>query len=95
MTVKNTGSRTGEEIIQLYVRDLAATMEREVKSLKGFVRISLKPGESKTAVFKIDKHHLAFYDENQRQWIAEPGEFEILAGSSSRDTRLSGKFRLK
>jgi beta-glucosidase len=94
MTVKNTGSRTGEEIIQLYVRDLAATVEREVKSLKGFVRISLKPGESKTAVFKIDKHHLAFYDENQRQWIAEPGEFEILVGNSSRDIRLTGKFRL-
>jgi beta-glucosidase len=72
-----------------------ASVEREVKALKGFARLQLEPGEAKTAVFTIDKRHLSFYDENQRQWIAEPGEFEILIGSSSRDIRLTGKFRLK
>ncbi len=94
VTVKNTGSRAGDEIIQLYISDLQASVEREPKALKGFARLSLKPGEKKIAVFTIDKNHLLFYDENLQQWVAEPGEFEVLIGSSSRDIRLRGKFQL-
>jgi beta-glucosidase len=94
VTVKNTGSMAGDEVIQLYLRDIEASVEREVKSLKGFARISLGPGESKTATFKLDQSHLSFYDVNQRQWVAEAGEFEVLVGSSSRDIHLSGKFFL-
>jgi beta-glucosidase len=94
VTVKNTGPRSGDEIIQLYLRDIQASVEREDKSLKGFTRVCMKPGEQKTVVFTIDKSHLSFYDERQRQWLAEPGDFEVLIGSSSRDIRLSGKFQL-
>ena len=95
VTVKNTGSMTGDEVIQLYVSDLKASVEREVKALKGFARISLEPGTSKTHVFKLDQSHLSFYDVKRRKWIAEPGEFEVLVASSSRDIHLSGKFNLK
>jgi len=94
LTVKNTGSRVGDEIVQLYLRDVEASVEREVKSLKGFTRISLKPGESKKATFTLDQSHLSFYDEKKQKWVAEDGEFEVLVGSSSRDIRLSGKFQL-
>jgi beta-glucosidase len=92
--VKNTGSRAGDEVVQLYLRDIEASVEREVKSLKGFARISLEPGENKTVTFKLDQSHLSFYDVKLRQWVAEPGEFEVLVGSSSRDIRLKDVFRL-
>ena len=95
VTVKNTGSRAGAEVIQLYVSDLKASLEREVKALKGFARISLEPGTSKTHIFKLDQSHLSFYDVKRRKWVAEPGEFEVLVASSSRDIHLSGKFNLK
>jgi beta-glucosidase len=92
--VKNTGTMTGDEVVQLYLRDIEASVAREVKSLKEFARISLEPGESKTATFKLDQSHLSFYDVNLRQWVAEAGEFEVLVGSSSRDIRLKDIFRL-
>jgi len=95
VTVGNSGPMAGDEVVQLYLRDLQSSVEREMKALKGFIRLPLEPGESKTAVFAIDKRQLSFYDERQHQWIAEPGEFEVLVGSSSRDIRLTGKFRLK
>ncbi len=94
LTVKNTGPRAGDEIVQLYLRDVEASVEREVKSLKGFTRLSLQPGESKRATFALDQSHLSFYDEKKQKWVAEDGEFEVLVGSSSRDIRLSGKFQL-
>jgi beta-glucosidase len=95
VSVKNTGSRAGDEIVQLYVRDLEAGVEREEKSLKGFKRIGLRPGESKKAVFHIDQSHLSYFDEKIRKWNVEPGEFEVLVGSSSRDIRLKDTFHLK
>jgi len=95
LQVKNTGKRDGDEIVQLYIHDKKASVEREVKSLKGFQRVSLKTGESKTVMMKIDKSDLAFYDIENQKWLAEPGEFEVLIGASSRDIRLIGEFELK
>lgn len=94
LIVKNTGKMEGDEVVQLYISDKEASVEREVKSLKGFARINLKAGESKEVSFKIDKNHLSFYDVDNKNWKAEEGEFEILIGASSRDIRLKNIFKL-
>ena len=85
--VKNTGSRAGTETIQLYIRDVVSSVTRPVKELKGFRKISLKPGESKTVTLPITPDSLAFYDINM-DYVVEPGEFEIMVGNSSRDEDL-------
>ena len=95
LTVKNSGDRAGEEVVQLYVQDVKASVEREVKALKGFQRISLKPGENKIVCFKLDKKALSFYDVTSKQWKAEPGQFNILIGSSSGDIRLQGELLME
>lgn len=92
--IKNTGRREGAEVAQLYVSDKEASVPRPVKELKGFRRVVLKPGETKAVNFRLDKRSMAFYDVNKKGWVAEPGEFEILIGSSSRDIRLKGVFVL-
>jgi beta-glucosidase len=94
VTIKNTGSRIGKEVVQLYVSDLESTLPRPVKELKGFAKVELTPGETKTVSFKLDPRAFSFYDPYRRQWIAEPGEFEILIGSSSKDIRARGKVEL-
>jgi beta-glucosidase len=88
VTIKNTGLRTGKEVVQLYVRDLESTLVRPVKELKGFVKVELNPGETKTVNFLLNPRAFAYYDPYRGQWVAEPGEFEILIGSSSRDIRV-------
>jgi len=93
--IKNTGTREGAEVAQLYVSDKEAGVPRPVKELKGFQRVVLKPGETKTVNFRLDKRSMAFYDVNKKDWVAEPGEFEVLIGSSSRDIRLKGAFVLE
>jgi len=95
LRVKNTGKMAGDEVVQLYVHDVKASVPREVKALKGFTRVSLKPGETKLVTFKLNKKHLSFYDPKTKKWVAEPGRFEVLIGHSSRDIRLRGSFRLK
>jgi len=95
VTVTNKGKVDGDEVVQLYIHDKKASVEREVKALKGFARVSLKAGESKTITFKIDKSHLSFYDIKKKEWVAEPGEFEVLIGASSRDIRLKETFNYK
>ena len=95
LMVKNTGRMDGDEIVQLYLHDPVASVEREVKSLKGFERVSLKAGESREVRFKIDKNDLSFYDTPLKRWVAEPGQFDVLIGSSSRDIRLTQHFLLK
>ncbi|MBI1176237.1 beta-glucosidase [bacterium] len=86
--VKNTGNREGTEVVQLYVRDCISCVTRPVKELKGFRKISLKPGETKTVALDITPESLAFYDTNMK-WSVEPGEFEIMVGNSSRDADLT------
>ncbi len=93
VTVKNTGARDGEEVVQLYVRDLVGSVTRPLKELKGFEKITLKAGESKTVEFNIHPSDLAFYTRNM-EFKAEPGEFEVFIGPNS-DVQESVKFRLK
>jgi len=93
VTITNTGKYDGEEIVQLYIRDLVASISRPVKELKDFQKISLKAGESKTLTFIIDKEKLSYYN-NDLQWIAEPGEFELMIGASSKDIRLTENFEM-
>jgi beta-glucosidase len=86
--VRNTGKRAGKEIVQLYVRDVQSSLARPPKELKGFSAIELQPGETRTLDFFLDSRAFSFYDPHEKRWIVEPGEFEILVGSSSRDIRL-------
>lgn len=85
--LKNTGRRAGTETVQLYIRDLVSSVTRPVKELKGFAKISLKPGETKTVSLPITPESLAFYDVNMKYKV-EPGEFEIMIGNSSCDADL-------
>ena len=94
LVVTNSGNRSGEEVVQLYLRDEAASLIRPMKELKDFRKISLKAGESKAVRFVIDKEKLSFYN-NNLEWVAEPGEFEIMVGSSSQDIKLKDEFELK
>ncbi len=94
LTVKNTGKVSGDEIIQLYVQDVDASIDREVKALKGFKRVSLQPGEENTVSFKLGRNALSFYDVNAKKWVAEAGKFNVLIGSSAADIRLKGGFEL-
>ncbi len=93
--VKNTGAVAGKEVAQLYVRDVHASVQRPVKELKGFAKVALLPGEEKTVAFDLNERALAYYDPDRAAWVAEPGEFEVLIGSSSRDIRLKAKFELR
>ena len=92
--VKNVGDRAGREVVQLYVSDVAASVQRPEKELKGFEKVSLEPGETADVSFVLDERSLAFYDPDQRAWVAEAGEFVVLVGSSSRDIRAVGRFEL-
>jgi beta-glucosidase len=87
LTVTNMGAIRGQEVVQLYVGDKIASVARPEKELKGFVKVDLKPGQSKEVQFKLDSRAFAFYDVLQKDWVVEPGEFEILAASSSKDIR--------
>ena len=91
--VTNTGRCEGKEAIQLYVRDVKATVDRPVKELKGFAKISLRPRQKKTVRFTLDESHLSFYHVASKDFKAESGEFEVLVGSSSRDIHLKGSFQ--
>ncbi len=92
LTIKNTGSREGAEVVQLYVRDVESSLERPAKELKAFRKVNLKPGEKKEITLALTERDLAFYHPERKRWVAEPGEFEFLVGSSSRDIRLKGTY---
>jgi beta-glucosidase len=82
--VENTGRRAGDEVVQLYIRDLVATMTRPVKELKGFQRVSLQPGEKRRVEFVLGPEHLGFWN-REMKYIVEPGEFRVMVGSNSVD----------
>lgn len=92
-TITNTGKYEGEEVVQLYLRDRVASLVRPVQELKDFTKIKLQPGESKTIRFLIGKDKLSFYNQ-QLQWVAEPGQFDLMIGSASNDIRLTDSFEL-
>ena len=91
LKVKNTGSCVGTEIVQLYIRDIYASMTRPYKELQGFARVELQPGEEKEVTFALKPSQMAFLDEDMR-WKIEKGEFEVQIGSSSEDIRLKDSF---
>ena len=93
--VKNTGDRPGAEVVQLYIADPQASVDRPAKELKGFEKVWLNPGESKKVSFTIDASALSYYDMNRSAWYAEPGEFQALLGSTSSDIRANVTFTLK
>jgi len=86
--VQNVGGREGDEVVQLYVHDVAATVKRPIKELKKFERINLQAGQTKTVMFTLLAEELAFYDAATASFFVEPGIFEIMVGSSSEDIRL-------
>ena len=89
LDVRNSGKSAGAEVVQLYVRDLEASVERPDKELKAFAKTALLPGQTKQAALFLKRDAFAFFSPIQKRWIVEPGEFELLIGSSSRDIRLT------
>lgn len=85
--VTNVGSREGAEVVQLYISDLKSSLPRPVKELKGFSKVKLAPNETKMVTFTVNKEALSFFDDAKHEWVAEPGKFEALIGSSSADIR--------
>jgi beta-glucosidase len=86
--VTNTGKVKGKEVVQLYIRDVVGSVTRPVKELKGFQKIELQPGETKTVTFQIGIEDLKFYN-SQLQFVAEPGEFQVMVGANSSDTKMA------
>lgn len=92
--ITNSGQRAGQEVVQLYVRDKIASVQRPEKELKAFAKVRLEPGERKTVTLSIAQDALAYYDIQKRAWVAEAGEFEVLVGSSSQAIHATGTFTL-
>jgi beta-glucosidase len=88
--VENTGARFGEEVVQLYIQDVQSSVSTPIKELKGFAKVGLEPGQTKTLKLVLTPEHLALYD----RWldrVVEPGEFNVYVGSSSEDIRLQAR----
>lgn len=94
LDVTNTGDRAGQEVIQVYVRDEAASVPRPEKELKAFAKLALELGETGSVSLRLGMRSLAFFDEVRDAWVAEPGRFELLVGASSQDIRARASFRL-
>jgi beta-glucosidase len=92
--VTNTGARAGADVAQVYVAEAHPKVPRPAKELKGFARIDLKPGETKTSTVTLDGRAFSYYDADAKQWRADPGEFQILVGRSSQDIQLRGSLTL-
>jgi len=93
--IQNTGKRSGDEIAQLYIRDLNPKVDRPIRELKGFARVSLTPNQSSQVTFPIDTQSFSYWDSQKHGWQANPGSYEIEVGSSSRDIRAQAVIRLK
>ena len=92
--VKNTGAKDGDEVVQIYVKSLD-NPDAPIKSLKGFKKVFLQPGESAKLTFDITDEALSFFDADAHKWVLEPGEFVAHVGSASDDIRTSVKFNVK
>jgi beta-glucosidase len=92
--VKNTGTVKSDEVVQLYINDVISSTSRPVKELKGYEKISLEPGEKKTAKLKLLPEDLSLFDRDMN-FVVEPGTFEVMIGSSSMDIKLKGEFEVK
>lgn len=94
LKVTNTGKRAGDEVVQLYTRDVISSVTTYEKNLAGFERIHLRPGETQTVTFTLDRKHFELLNADMK-WVVEPGEFCIMAGASSEDIRLSGMLQVE
>jgi beta-glucosidase len=92
--VQNTGTREGAEVAQVYVGDPQTKVSRPAKELKGFLKVSLRPGETRKVSVMLDSRALSYYDVNAKQWRAEPGDYNVLVGRSSQQIELRGKLTL-
>ncbi|MEE8558450.1 MAG: glycoside hydrolase family 3 C-terminal domain-containing protein [Myxococcota bacterium] len=92
LDVRNTGSRKGQEVVQLYLRDVESTLPRPEKELRSFAKIELEPGERQEVRLVLDRRAMACYDPARHDWVVEPGEFEVLIGASSSDIRVRSRF---
>jgi beta-glucosidase len=95
LVVKNTGTRAGAEVVQLYVHDGHSKIDRPAHELKAFKRVELKPGEEQLVRFHLNRADLSYWSPEKKDWVAEPGTFEIQVGASSRDIRLKAPLELK
>jgi len=95
LDVRNTGKVKGDEVVQLYINQKQCSVPRPDKELKGFSRVSLNPGETKTVSMKLKPRDFAFWDITSNNWKVEAGEFDLLVGSSSRDVKLSQTVKVK
>ena len=95
LDVENTGSRAGDEVVQLYVHAMNPSVKRPIKELRGFQRIALAPKEKKSVSFTLPPGDLAFYDVKTKKFVVEPGTYDIMVGSSSDDIRLKDKLQVK
>jgi beta-glucosidase len=91
VNVRNSGARAGAEVVQLYLQPPPSPVDRPVKELKGFGRVMLQPGETKTVSFTLDKAAMSYYDAAAHDWVVQPGRFTVLVGASSRDIRAKGE----
>jgi beta-glucosidase len=91
LTVKNTGSTAGAEVVQVYVKDDESSVEKAEKELKAFEKVFLQPGEAKEVEISLDEAAFQYYDEAKKSWVLEPGKYSILVGSSSKDIKLRGE----
>jgi beta-glucosidase len=92
--VKNSGRRAGDEVVQLYVHDILASVARPIMQLEGFQRVHLEPGEEKELAFTLSREQLQMLDRDMR-WVVEPGAFRVMVGASSKDIRLRGELVVK
>jgi len=92
--VQNSGKRASDEVVQLYVHDVEASVKQPKKQLVAFERISLKPGEKKTVSFSVPAERFAFWDARKKAFVVEPGAFNVWVGASSQDIRLKGEFQV-
>ena len=92
--VTNTGTREGQEVTQVYIRQAKPSQPRPDKELKGFVKLDLQPGETETVTVPLGQRAFAYYDPDKKGWLAEAGDYQVLVGSSSRDLRIDGTFHL-
>ena len=93
--VTNSGARSGQEVVQLYLRDVESTLVRPEKELAAFAKVELSAGETQTVELELDLRALSFYDPDKQSWVAEAGEFAVLVGASSRDLRQRASFWLR
>jgi len=94
LEVENKGERASAEVVQLYLQSVVSSVSRPVKELRGFAKVALQPGETKTCAFNLKTQDLEIYDKELHR-VVEPGDYRVLIGASSEDIRAHGEFRVK